>query len=84
MKKGLIQIIHHLAISVFVGISIYGVILYWGGETQEKISHTKSLLLGTGAIVCILVVVAVGGLLDRMAGAEEENAGSESGENGRP
>jgi hypothetical protein len=67
MKKGLLQFLQHLAASVFIGIAVYGAILYWGGETQKKIPVTESLLLGLGAIICIIVVVAIGGLLDRIA-----------------
>ena len=71
VKRGLLQFIQNLAASVFIGIAVYGAIIYWGGETQKKISVTDSLLLGLGAVACIVVVVAVGGLQDKIAAASE-------------
>jgi ABC-type branched-subunit amino acid transport system permease subunit len=76
MKKVMIQFIQHLAASVFIGIGAYGAIIYWGGEAQKKIPTAESLLLGLGAVVCVIVVVAIGGLLDRMAGSDEDNGTS--------
>jgi hypothetical protein len=73
MKRGLLQFVQHLAASVFIGIAVYGAIIYWGGETQKKIPATESLLLGLGAVICIIVVVAVGGLMDTMAAANDES-----------
>ena len=72
MKRGLIQFIQHLAASVFIGIAVYGAIIYWGGETQSKIPMALSLLLGIGAVVCIAIVVAIGGLQDRMADSDKD------------
>jgi len=81
MKRGLLQFLQHLAASVFIGIAVYGAIIYWGGETQKKIPAAESLLLGLGAILCIVLVVGIGGLLDRIAeSAEKENP--EHSENG--
>lgn len=77
MKRGLIQFVQHLAASVFIGIGVYGAIIYWGGETQQKIPVAESLLLGLAAVVCIVVVVAIGGLLDKMAASDERGSESE-------
>ena len=72
MKRSLLQFIQHLAASVFIGIAVYGAIIYYGGETQKRIPFTKSLLLGLGAVICIIVVVGVGGLQDRIAASDEQ------------
>ena len=71
MKKGLLEFIQILAFSIFIGIAVYGAIIYWGGETQEKIPVSSSLLLGLGAVICIVVIVVIGGVLDRIASVEE-------------
>ncbi|MDF1525980.1 MAG: hypothetical protein RRA15_03650 [bacterium] len=73
MKRRLLQFVQHLAASVFIGISVYGVIIYYGGEIQKKIPVTESLLLGFGAVVCIVVLVVVGGIDDRMAAMDDIN-----------
>lgn len=77
MKKGIIQFIQHLAASIFVGIAAYGAIIYWGAETRKRIPIKQSLIMGLGAVICIIVVVAVGGLQDRIAASEERESGSE-------
>ena len=73
MKRRLLQFVQHLAASVFIGISVYGVIIYYGGEIQKKIPVTESLLLGFGAVVCIVVLVVVGGIDDRIAARDDIN-----------
>lgn len=75
MKRGLLQFLQHLAASVFIGIAVYGAIIYYGGERQKHIPVKESLLLGLGAVVCIAVVVIIGGFQDRMARADEEEKG---------
>jgi hypothetical protein len=82
MKKYLLEFIQMLAASAFVGISLYGIFIYWGGEIQEKIPASQSLLLGLGAAICIIVFVTIGGLLDRIAMASEQASGSDSNSNG--
>jgi len=76
MKRVLLQFLQILATSTFVGISLYGVFMYWGGETHVKIPASISLLLGLGAVICVITFVMIGGLLDRIALAGE--AGKES------
>ena len=73
MKRRLLQFVQHLAASIFIGISVYGVIIYYGGEMEKKIPVTESLLLGLGAVVCIVVVVVLGGIDDRMAAMGDIN-----------
>ncbi|MCJ7500625.1 hypothetical protein MUP29_10240 [bacterium] len=73
MKRRLLQFVQHLAASVFIGISVYGVIIYYGGEIQKRIPATESLLLGLAAVVCIVVVVVVGGMDDRIAAMDDIN-----------
>ena len=82
MKKVLLEFVHMLAASVFVGISVYGIFIYWGGETQEKIPASNSLLLGLGAVICMVIFVTVGGLLDKIAAAAESGRGPEPNNNG--
>ena len=77
MKRYLLEFIQMLAASAFVGISLYGIFIYWGGETQEKIPASQSLLLGLGAVICIIVYVTIGGLLDRIAASSEGTSESE-------
>ena len=77
MKKGLLQLLQTLAASIFVGISVYGALIYWGGEAQKRLPFKQSLFLGLGAVVCIIVVVMVGGLQDRIAASEERESKSE-------
>jgi hypothetical protein len=76
MKRWILEFTQMLAASVFVGISFYGVFIYWKGEIQEKIPASKSLLLGLGAVICIIAFVIIGDLLDKIALAGE--AGKES------
>ncbi|GBE14874.1 hypothetical protein BMS3Abin14_00926 [bacterium BMS3Abin14] len=66
MKKHIYQFIQYLAASVFIGLSVYGVIIFMGGEVHTKLPFWTSMLLGLGAIVCIAVVVVMGGILDRI------------------
>ena len=73
MKRRFLQFLQHLAASVFIGISVYGAISYWGGETQKRIPGAESLLLGLGAVVCVVIVVVLGGIDDRMAAMDDIN-----------
>ena len=82
VKRLLLEFIQMLAASAFVGISLFGVFIYWGGEIQEKIPASQSLLLGLGAVICILIFITIGGLLDRIAMASEQASGSDSNSNG--
>ena len=78
MKKSLLQFIQNLAASVFIGIAVYGAIICYGGETQKRIPVKESLFLGLGAVICIIVVVGIGGLQDKLARKLEDEDQSES------
>ncbi len=66
MKKNIYQFIQHLAASAFIGLSVYGFIIFMGGEVNERLPFWTSISLGMGAIVCGGVVVYMGGIIDRM------------------
>ena len=82
MRRGVLQFIQNLAASVFIGIAVYGLIIFFGGEMQRRIPAWKSLFLGLTAVVCIAVVVVVGGLIDKQASRNENKEGQEVGQNG--
>jgi hypothetical protein len=77
MKKVSLELLQVLAGSAFVGISLYGIFMYWGGETQEKIPASQSLLLGLAAVICITVFVMIGGILDEIAASSVDTSESE-------
>ncbi len=77
MKRVLLEFLQMLTASTFVGISLYGVFIYWGGEIQEKIPASKSLLLGLVAVICIIAFVMIGGLLDKIASSRVDTSESE-------
>ena len=72
VKRGLLLFIQNLAAAVFIGISVYGVVIYWGGEIDQKIPAGQSLLLGLLAVICVGVIVYVGGLQDRIAHRDDK------------
>jgi len=70
LKKTIYQLIQMIAASIFIGISVYGIMIFWGGVINEKIPAATSLLLGLGAVVCIIIIVFMGGVLDRIMAQE--------------
>ena len=72
MKRHIYQFIQYLAASIFIGLSVYGLITFMGGEVHSKIPFRDSLLLGLGAVACIVVVVVMGGILDRIVARDHE------------
>jgi hypothetical protein len=65
-RRGILQVIQNLAIGVFVGISAYGVlILFFADEIQTPMSPLKSVLLGVTGVGCMVVIVVLGGMIDR-------------------
>jgi hypothetical protein len=72
MKRLILQLLQTLAYSVFVGIAVYGIIIYYGGEIQKRIPAKTSLLLGFTAVVCVVVIVFVGGLIDKQASVNKK------------
>jgi hypothetical protein len=77
VKRGLIVFAQNLAASVFIGVSVYGVIIYWGGETSQKMPAGQSLLLGLLAVICVGVIVYLGGLQDRIAYRDDQQDANE-------
>ncbi len=69
MKRRVLEFIQMLAMSIFIGIAVYGVVIYWGGEVSQKLPPLKSFLLGMSSVVCVVVFVYLGGVLDKMAAA---------------
>jgi len=67
------QFIQTLAAATFIGISVYGIIIYMGGKVNEEIPAATSLLLGLGAVTCTVIIVVMGGVLDRIM--EQEGKG---------
>lgn len=72
MKKTIYQFVQHLAGATFVGLSVYGIIIYMGGEINDKLPAATSLLLGLGAVTCVVIIVVMGGVLDRIMEQEEK------------
>ena len=68
----ILQVIQGLAVSVFIAISVYGIFLFLGGEKQMQIPAWKSLPMGFTALVCIVVIVVLGGLIDKQASLDEK------------
>ncbi|MDF1534876.1 MAG: hypothetical protein P1S46_00050 [bacterium] len=72
LKRGSLQFLQNLAASVFIGIAVYGAIIYWGGETNQKVPMWESLSLGALAVICVWVLVYIGGVQDRMAARKDK------------
>lgn len=68
----ILQVIQGLAVSVFIAISVYGIFLFLGGEKQMQIPAWKSLSMGFTALFCIVVIVVLGGLIDKQASLDEK------------
>ncbi len=81
LKKTIYQFVQYLAASTFIGISVYGIIssdffvVYMGWDANEKVPVATSLLLGLGAVTCIVVIVVLGGVLDRIMAQEGKDEG---------
>jgi amino acid transporter len=72
MKRLILQVLQNLAFGVFVGIAVYGIVIYYGGEVQKRIPAKTSLLLGITAVLCVVVIVFVGGLIDKQAAMKKK------------
>ena len=70
-KRGLLHFIQSFVMAVFVAIAAYGALTYWGGETNQKLSMEKSLLLGLLALICVGINVYIGWIQDRSAHRED-------------
>lgn len=72
MKKLILLLIQGLAVSVFIAISVYGIFIYLGGEKQLQIPAWKSLGMGFTALACIVVIVVLGGIIDKQVSENEK------------
>ena len=77
VKRWLLHLAQSLAMAVFVGIAVFGVWTYWAGETNQKVPAGQSLLLGFLAVICVGVIVYVGGLQDRIAHRDDQQDANE-------
>lgn len=68
MKKTFLQILQNLAVGVFVGISAFGILTYFfTGDEANAIPAGRSILLGVIAFGSMVLVVVLGGMIDREA-----------------
>ncbi len=75
-KKRLLQFLFNLAASTFIGICVYGMIIY--GGKPSKIAPALSVGLGVLAIVCIVMIYLLGTAIDKLEG--EINRQKDKGE----
>lgn len=64
MKRFIIQFFLNLVASVFIGISVYGIIIYW--DEPKGVSPVLSVGLGIVALLCIFLIMYLGTTLDKL------------------
>ena len=80
MKKTLLQVFQNLAIGVFVGVSAYGIlVLFFEGA---PLPARKSILLGLIAFASMVLIVVLGGMVDREAAKKTGTPGKRDGSDG--
>jgi formate hydrogenlyase subunit 3/multisubunit Na+/H+ antiporter MnhD subunit len=72
LKRVLLVFLQAIAMGVFVAVAVNGVMTYWGGETNEKIPPDISLLMGLLAVICVGVIIYIGGIQDRIAQRDDD------------
>ena len=72
VKRGLLMFLQAIALGIFVGVAVNGIMTYWGGETIDKLPAGQSLLLGLLAVVCVGVIIYIGGIQDRIAQRDDD------------
>ncbi len=70
-KKRLLQFLFNVAASTFIGICVYGMLIYWG--KPNKIAPALSVGLGLLAIVCIALIYFLGTAIDKLEGELRRN-----------
>ncbi|NIO17148.1 MAG: hypothetical protein GTN70_09135 [Deltaproteobacteria bacterium] len=63
-KRFLVQFLLNLAASVFIGISVYGIIIYW--DQPKSVSPLMSVGLGLLALLCVFLIMYLGSTLDKL------------------
>lgn len=66
VRKTVLKVFQSLAIGVFVGISAFGILTYFfGGDEANPLPARQSILLGLSAFLVMVVIVVLGGMIDR-------------------
>jgi hypothetical protein len=76
MKRVFVQFFLHLTASVFIGISVYGIIVYW--DEARNVSPLFSVVLGLVALCCVFLIMYLGTTLDKLD--SEISRGKEKGD----
>ncbi len=63
-KRIIVQFLLNLAASVFIGISVYGIIIYW--DQPKSVSPLMSVGLGILALLCVFLIMYLGSTLDKL------------------
>lgn len=63
-KRAFVQFFLHLAASVFIGISVYGILIYW--DNPKKVNPLFSVGLGLVALFCVFLIMYLGSTLDKL------------------
>lgn len=63
-KRIIVQFFLNLAASVFIGISVYGIIIYW--DQPKSVSPLVSVGLGILALLCVFLIMYLGSTLDKL------------------
>ncbi len=70
-RKTFLQIAQSLAIGLFVGISAFGILVYFfGTDEANPMPAIKSVLLGLVAFGSMAIIVILGGMIDRESAKE--------------
>ena len=65
-RKTFLQVVQSLAIGLFVGISAFGILTYFfGGDEANPMPAKQSVLLGLAAFGIMVLIVILGGMIDR-------------------
>jgi hypothetical protein len=65
-KRLLLQLLFNVVASTFVGICVYGMIIYW--DVPKKIDPILSVGLGFIAVLCVGLIYVLGTAIDKVEG----------------